>query len=170
MTNFSIKKPKNTVRSMVKEQYKEIVNSATNLKGIPPRPPEGWVRTIRKALDMSGAQLAKRLNLSRNRVSILERREIEGDITINQLKELADKLGCDFTYTLVLKQDVNLTLEARAEKLAKIRLSENSQNMFLEAQVISAQKEKFLIDELKQELLKSGGRVLWKHDKETVDN
>ena len=51
------------------------------------------------------------------------------------------------------KKEVNLTLEERAEQLAKDRLSINSQNMFLEAQVISPEKEKFLIDQLKQELL-----------------
>ena len=113
---------------------------------------------------MSGAQLAKRLNLSRNRISILERREVEGEITINQLKALADKLNCDFTYALVPKKEVNLTLEERAEQLAKDRLSMNSQNMFLEAQVISPEKEKFLMEQLKQDLLKAGGRVLWKHE------
>ena len=164
MVSFRITKPKNTVRSMVREQYKEIANSAASFKNSAAIPAEGWVRTIRKALDMSGAQLAERLNLSRNRISILERREVEGEITINQLKALADKLNCDFTYALVPKKEVNLTLEERAEQLAKDRLSINSQNMFLEAQVISPEKEKFLIDQLKQELLKAGGRVLWKHE------
>jgi len=58
-----------------------------------------------------------------------------------------------------------IIIEDRAEKLAKERLSINSQNMFLEAQVISSKKEKFLINELKQDLLKAGGRVLWKNKK-----
>ena len=165
MINFIVKNPKNTVRSMVREQYKDIANSATKLKGAPDMPAEGWVRTIRKALDMSGAQLAERLNLSRNRISILERREVEGEITINQLKEMAEKLGCDFTYALVPKKEVSLIIEDRAEKLAKDRLSINLQNMFLEAQIISAKKEKFLVNELKKDLLKAGGRVLWRNKK-----
>ncbi|MCL1052152.1 mobile mystery protein A [Shewanella abyssi] len=170
MTTFKVRKPKDTVRLMVREQYKEMANSAASLKGAPDTPAEGWVRTIRKALDMSGAQLAERMNLSRNRISILERREVDGQITINQLKELADKLGCEFTYALVPKKNVNLTLEERAEKLAKTHLSTNSQNMFLEAQVISPKKEKFLVNELKQDLLKAGGRVLWKNEKGMVDS
>ena len=164
MIKFTIKNPTNTVRSMVHEQYKEIANSAARLKGAPKIPAEGWVRTIRKALDMSGAQLAERLNLSRNRVSILERREVGGEITINQLKKMADQLGCDFTYALIPKQAINLIIEERAELLAKGALSMNSQNMFLEAQVISPEKEKFLINELKQELLNTGGRALWKKE------
>jgi len=164
MNSFLIDKPKSTVRSMVREQYREIANSATRLKGGPLPPAEGWVRTIRKALDMSGAQLAQRLNLSRNRISILERREVEGDITLNQLKSLAEKLGCDFTYALIPKKDVGLIIDERAEQLAKDQLSVNSQNMFLEAQVINPEKEQFLVNQLKQDLLKAGGRVLWKKE------
>jgi len=159
------KQSKNIVQSMVDEQYKEIANSASSLKGAPFRPAEGWVRTMRKALGMSGAQLAQRLNVSRNRVSVLERREVGGDITINQLKDMADKLGCELTYALVPKKDINLLLEERAEQLAKVQLSSNTQNMFLEAQSIDPDKEKFLFDRLKQELLNAGGRVLWKSDK-----
>jgi predicted DNA-binding mobile mystery protein A len=170
MVNFRVRKPNSTVRSMVQEQYKDIANSAAKLKGAPSAPPEGWVRTIRKALDMSGAQLAERLNLSRNRISVLERREVEGEITINQLKELADKLGCEFTYALVPKKNVNLALEERAEKLARSKLSINSQNMYLEAQTINPKKEKFLVDVLKQDLLKAGGRVLWRNEKGTTES
>ncbi len=47
-------------------------------------PKQGWVRTIREALDMSGAQLGARLGISRNKISILERKEADGSITINQ--------------------------------------------------------------------------------------
>ena len=162
---FIGKNSKNTVRSMVREQYKEIANSATKLKELPMAPSEGWVRTIRKALDMSGAQLAERLNLSRNRISILERREVEGVININQLKKMAEMLDCEFTYALVPKKDVSSLMEDRAEELAKEKLATNSQNMFLEAQVITPQKEEFLINELKRDFLKAGGRVLWKSNK-----
>jgi len=89
MISFKPKKQSNTVRSMVREQYKEIANSAIGLKDAPAMP---------------AAQLAARLNLSRNRVSVLERREVEGEITINQLRDLADKLGCELTYALVPKK------------------------------------------------------------------
>ena len=75
MASFLVKNTKDTVRSMVREQYKEIANSAAKLKGSSIMPAEGWVRTIRKALDMSGAQLASRLNLSRNRISIPSSRQ-----------------------------------------------------------------------------------------------
>ncbi|MEX1221480.1 MAG: mobile mystery protein A [Idiomarina sp.] len=165
MAAYNVNKPKSAVGVMVREHYKEIANSATKHRSLPAVPAEGWVRTIRKSLDMSGAQLAGRLNLSRNRVSVLERREVEGDITINQLKELADKLNCDLTYALVPKKNVNLILEERAEKLAKTRVATNSQNMFLEAQMISPEKQQLLVEELKNELLAAGGRLLWRNSK-----
>ena len=165
MTVIKNKKPTNIVQSMVHEQYKEIASSAFKFKGFPFIPKEGWVRTIRKALGMSGEQLAQRLNLSRNRVSVLERREIDGDITINQLKKLAAELGCELTYGLVPNKDINDLLEERAEQVAKESLSLNAQNMFLEAQSIDINKEKFLFEQLKTELLNAGGRKLWKSTK-----
>jgi predicted DNA-binding mobile mystery protein A len=154
---------------MVKEQYKDIANSARALIKLPTPPAEGWIRSIRKALDMSGAQLASRLSLSRNRISVLERREVNGDITIKQLTEIALQLGCDLTYALVPKKDINQALEERAEQLAKIRLSTNSQNMLLESQSLTPAKKAFLIEELKKEFLQAGGRVLWKTDKSEAE-
>lgn len=76
------------------------------------------MRGIRKALGMSGAQLASRLKLSRNRVSVLERREVSGDTTINQLREAAAQLGCDGSYALVPKKNIPVMLDKQAEKLA----------------------------------------------------
>jgi predicted DNA-binding mobile mystery protein A len=153
---------KSIFRAMLRKHYEDIANSTIELKNAPSVPSEGWVRAIRKALDMSGAQLAKRLKVSRNRVSVLERREVDGNITINQLKDLADKLNCDFKYALVPKKDVQLILESRAEALAKEQVSIISQTMYLESQTIDAEKEKLLVSELKINLLRSGGKVLWK--------
>jgi hypothetical protein len=59
MKRFKTIGPAFVVRSMVQEQYKVIANSAQKVAGLITIPSEGWVRTIRKALDMSGAQLGK---------------------------------------------------------------------------------------------------------------
>ncbi|WP_089138961.1 helix-turn-helix domain-containing protein [Vibrio rumoiensis] len=71
------------VKSIAIKQLKEKVNSLIGLR-LPTMPKQGWVRTIREALDMSGAQLGARLGISRNKISILERKEADGSITINQ--------------------------------------------------------------------------------------
>ena len=158
-------KPKATVKKTVLRQYREIVDGVINIF-TPSIPKEGWVRTIRKALDMSGAQLAVRAGMTRNKVSVLERREAGGDITLNQLKALADALDCEFSYTLKPKKAVSETMRARALKVAAMEVSKASKNMFLEAQSISKEKELHLIHELAEDLMRDGGRKLWLQSKE----
>jgi predicted DNA-binding mobile mystery protein A len=170
MKRFKTIGPAFVVRSMVQEQYRVIANSAQKVAGLITIPSEGWVRTIRKALDMSGAQLGKRLNLSRNRISVLEKREKTGDITLNQLRDLAEQLDCKLTYALVPKERINIILDKRAEYLATKQLNSNSQNMFLEAQSIDEEQKKFLIQEQKIALLRAGGRELWKQQIEETKN
>ena len=76
-----------STKHVVLQQLINKVKSARNAHT--PKPPkDGWIRTIRQTLGMSGAQFAKRMGYTRNKVSILERKEASGDITINQLKEL----------------------------------------------------------------------------------
>jgi predicted DNA-binding mobile mystery protein A len=149
---------------MVQEQYKDIANSTLKLNERITTPSEGWVRSIRKALGMSGAQLGERVKLSKNRISVLERREMEGEISLNQLRELAEQLGCQLTYALVPNEPINTMLDKRAEYLATKQLYSNSQNMFLEAQSVNGEQQKFLIEEQKRYLLMVGGRKLWKQE------
>lgn len=164
MRRFTTKGPTYVVRAMVQKQYKDIANSALKLKGRITTPSEGWVRSIRKALGMSGAQLGQRVKLSKNRISVLERREVSGDISLNQLRELAEHLGCQLTYALVPNEPINTILDKRAEYLATKQLYSNSQNMFLEAQSVDEKQHKFLIEEQKRYLLIVGGRELWKQE------
>ncbi|MBF4223107.1 helix-turn-helix domain-containing protein, partial [Vibrio anguillarum] len=87
-----------------------------------PKPPKnGWVRSIREALGMSGAQLGERLNLSRNQVSILERKETDETITLKQLKQLASGLDAELVYAIIPRQSIDDMVEARAMELAKQR-------------------------------------------------
>ncbi|RTR35900.1 mobile mystery protein A [Shewanella canadensis] len=167
MYSFQTKplKQKAIVKKTVLRQYREIVDGVINIF-TPTAPKEGWVRTIRKALDMSGAQLAERAGMTRNKVSVLERREAGGDITLNQLKELADALDCEFSYTLRPKKAVSETIKEQALKVASMEVRKTSKNMFLEAQSISKEKEQYLIDDLAEEIMRDGGRKLWLKSKE----
>ncbi|WCE31898.1 mobile mystery protein A [Vibrio sp. SCSIO 43137] len=153
------------VKKTVLRQYRELVDA---VKGIllPSTPKEGWIRTVRKALDMSGAQLADRAGMTRNRISVLERREADGDITLNQLKQLAEALDCDFAYILKPRKPVSDTLQERALEVAKIEVEKASKNMFLEAQSISKEKENILISELAEDIMRAGGRKLWGKNKD----
>lgn len=153
-------KTKSTVKQTVLQQYRTIANSTIDHKRYS-TPKEGWVRTIRKALDMSGAQLAERLGLSRNRVSVLERKEAEGEITLNQLRDLAEQLNCELTYALVPRKKVELIIVDRALEIATKTLETNTQNMFLEAQVIDKNAQNRLLEQVTNDIMASGGRVIW---------
>src|SRR5208283_418952 len=68
-------------------------------RATPPR--NGWIREIRRALGMSGRQLAMRMGIAPSGVTLLETRERRGAVTIETLQKCADALGCDFTYAFV---------------------------------------------------------------------
>ena len=48
-----------TVRTIVRQQYQRLIDSATSCADLRTLP-KGWMRTVRKALGMSGAELAKK--------------------------------------------------------------------------------------------------------------
>lgn len=152
---------KNTVKQTVARQYRAVANSCLGHK-LPPPPKEGWVRTIRKSLGMSGTQLAERLGLSRNRISVLERKEVEGDVTLTQLRELAEQLNCNFTYAIIPKKPIEEIIEDRATEIATQSLDTNDQNMFLEAQSIDKEAQTCLLEQVKRDIIVSGGRILWR--------
>lgn len=157
--------PKSTVKKIVMHQRRAIANSAVGFR-LPKKPKEGWVRTIRTALGMSGSQLGGRMGLSRNRISVLERKEAEGDITLNQLQDLAEQLNCDLTYALVPRKPIEDIIDDRATGIASISLDANSQNMFLEAQIIDEEAKKRLLNQIKEQVIAAGGRALWNNTKD----
>lgn len=148
------------VKSVIKKQLKEKVDALVGIK-LPQKPKQGWIRTIREALDMSGAQLGEKLGMSRNKISILERKEADGNITIAQLELLASGLDCEFVYAIVPKKTVDETVDARVEEIVKSIMNSSYQNMFLEAQQISAEKQDEAAKLLKDELKAAGGKSLW---------
>ncbi len=149
-----------SLKQVVSRQYQSKADSALSVRA-PAVPPEGWIRTIRKALGMSGAQLAARLGISRNRVSVLERKEAEGSISLKQLKELASELDADLVYAIVPKQSVADSIDKRAEALAQARLNTTHQNMMLESQQISSEKRNEALLEAKVAIKNAGGKSLW---------
>ncbi|MHA2938951.1 mobile mystery protein A [Vibrio sp. RC27] len=149
-----------SVKSTIQNQYQSIANSTVGSQ-LFRIPNEGWIRTVRTALGMSGAQLARRVGLSRNRISVLERREVSGDITLNQLKELADKLNCDLNYALVPRKTIEATIEERVESITQNILDTNSQSMFLEAQSLDEKAQKLLFDSVKEQIRLGGLHSLW---------
>jgi predicted DNA-binding mobile mystery protein A len=134
------------------------------LRGVS-RPPRGYIREIRDALEMSSYQLADRMGVSQSTVMDMEASERNGTITIKSLERAATTLGCKLVYALVPDD----SLEQIVTKQAKLRARELSSSVFrtmaLEQQATATSDQDSLIDELADDLLRKGKRELWKRDK-----
>lgn len=98
------------------------------------RQPHGWIATIRFALGISQSVLGARMGLVKQRISQLERREREGTIQLNQLQDVADRMGCDLVYALVPREPLEQTVRRQARKVAMIHLLAVQRTMQLEGQ------------------------------------
>ncbi len=68
---------------------------------IGPRPEDGWIRTIRRALKMSTAELGERMSLSQQRAWRLEQAEVDGSLGLSTLRRAAEALDCSLAYVFV---------------------------------------------------------------------
>lgn len=81
-------------------------------------PPSGWIRSIRDALGMTGAQLAKRMTITAQSVVGLEQSEASGSIRLASLRKAAAALECDLVYALVPRGELDHIVERRARAIA----------------------------------------------------
>lgn len=60
-----------------------------------------WIRAMRLQLGIKGFQLAERLGVSAARVSVLEKDETRGAVTLKMMERAAKAMGCRFEYRIV---------------------------------------------------------------------
>jgi predicted DNA-binding mobile mystery protein A len=60
-----------------------------------------WIRTMRKKQGLKGFQLAGRMQVSAARVSVLEKDEGRGAVTLRMMQRAAEAMGCKFEYRIV---------------------------------------------------------------------
>jgi predicted DNA-binding mobile mystery protein A len=97
-------------------------------------PRDGWIRTIRTALGMSAAQLGRRLGVSQQEATDLERRERSGSITLSTLAKAAEALDCDLQVTFVPKTSLDEAVKRQAAAKALAERNRVLHTMRLEAQ------------------------------------
>jgi predicted DNA-binding mobile mystery protein A len=78
-------------------------------------PPKGWMRAIRDALGMTGAQFARRLENRPQSVEALEKSEANGSIQLKTLRRAAEALDCTLVYALVPNTSLEGAVSARAK-------------------------------------------------------
>src|SRR5229473_1162872 len=107
-----------SIKTVIQQQYRSIVdNAAASLAGLQ-TPPEGWLRTVRNALGMSGAQLAKKLGVTRARIAQAEQAELHGGVTLKSMQATAEAMGCRFVYAIVPPGPIKDIIVAQARKKA----------------------------------------------------
>lgn len=67
----------------------------------------GWIRSMRIKQGLKGFQLAERLSVSAARVSVLEKDEARGAVTLKMMKKAAKAMGCRFEYRIVPNSTAN---------------------------------------------------------------
>ena len=65
-----------------------------------------WIRSMRIKQGLKGFQLAERLNVSAARVSVLEKDEVRGAVTLKMMERAARAMGCRFEYRIVKQASV----------------------------------------------------------------
>ena len=108
---------------------------------------------MRKALGMSGAQLARRMGMTRGAVSRNEKAEIEGRITLTTMKQMAANMNCRFVYAVIPDRDVEEIIEHQAREKARQLVNQAGVHMALEDQSLSNDRLNAEIERMAKELL-----------------
>jgi len=132
---------------------------AISLSDIPGR---GWLYTIRTALGMSLRQLAKRLNKTVPTLKEIEEREVNKNITLKKLSEVANVLEMQLVYALVPKGlSIEKMIESRAHEIASQIVLGASHTMELEDQRSSNERLNKAIADQAQKIKREMPRYLW---------
>ncbi len=149
------------LKKIIHSQYRDKLEKASQqLRGIA-LPPEGWICTVRKALGMSAAALARRLGKTRAHVSNTEKAELEGGVTLRTMRSMAEAMNCRFLYAIVPNDSVELILKTRAHEKARKLVESSSMHMAMEQQSLSPKQIAFEIERLAAELLKDLPADFW---------
>jgi predicted DNA-binding mobile mystery protein A len=150
-----------SVKDTARKQYVRIADSAAQQLATFQPPSEGWLVSLRKALGMSGTQVAKRMGVTRSAIYQAERNEREGAISISQMEKLAEAMGGRFVYAIILEGSVQDVIRAQAYRKAEARVRRAGAHMALESQSLSREQTKRKIDELAEQLMRDMPSDFW---------
>ncbi|MBC8424791.1 mobile mystery protein A [bacterium] len=123
------------------------------------------VRSVREALHMSQAQLARRMGVTQPTVARIEKDEAEGRLTLRTLSRVAEALECHLYYALMPKaRDLEHIVRHQAMKKARERVGGANQSMALEGQSVSEEEREALIAETASDILADKPTSIWDDD------
>lgn len=125
-------------------------------------PSEGWIRTIRKAINMNLAQLARRLQKKPPTVNDFEKREQAGTITLQSLRDIAEAMDMQLVYAIVPKEGTLAEMvDRKAKEKAKEIVNRTHTTMALEDQENERARLMNAYTEKKNELKTEMPKFLW---------
>lgn len=119
-------------RQILDEKLKEWVK----LKDKKP-PLSGWIKAIRSGLGITNKQLGRLLSVDPSVIPRLEKREVEGTVTLQVMNRVAHAMGCKLVYAIIPEHsDESLAsiIHEQAKKLAEHMVANAEHTMHLEAQ------------------------------------
>jgi predicted DNA-binding mobile mystery protein A len=149
-----------SVKTIVQLQYRRVVDNAARHPA-PQTPREGWLRTVRNALGMSGAQLAKKMGVTRARVAQAEHAERTGGITLRSMQAMAEAMGCKLVYAIVPPGRIEDLVLAQARNKATAIVGTASKHMALESQTLPSDKITEEVERLAQEIAREMPPDFW---------
>ncbi|MGS2718467.1 mobile mystery protein A [Eionea flava] len=156
-----------SIDKIVAKQYRDKVNQAVSqfagLSMLPNHglPKEGWLRTVRTALGMSGTQLAKKLGVTKARISKAEQDEPHRSVTLKTMQSMAEAMDCTFVYAIVPKQNVEDVIKARAIEKARAQVKAASTHMALESQSLSKEQLEFEVERIAAQIIDKMPSDFW---------
>ncbi len=125
-------------------------------------PPTGWIKAIRTAIGMSMQQLGNKLNVSKQGVMDIEKREKDGSITIKSLREIARAMDMQMVYGFVPNDgSLDALIEKRATELATQIVMRTANTMKLEDQANSKKRIETAIRERAAAIKNEMPKILW---------
>jgi len=127
-------------------------------------PQSGWINIARNTLNITFSYIARKLNTSPQVIKKFEQNEVDGSITINTLKKVADAMDCNLVYAFVPKAgSFENLIDKRAEVVAELLISRASASMDLELQSVNDGDSQNQKTQMKNEL-KHNLKNLWKYE------
>ena len=125
-------------------------------------PKNGWIKPIRNVLGITKSQLAKKMNVTAQRLGVIEKGEREQTIKIRTLEKVAKALNCNLFYCFIPNQkSFERLLEDKVDSYVKKRLKLVQRTMELEGQGVNKETLKIQGELLKKELYTKSLKEIW---------
>lgn len=95
---------------------------------------QSWIKVIRTAIGMTTKQLGKRLQMTEQGVSDLERREANETITLGTLRKAANALNAELVVAVIPRESLEAMVHEQARSKAMDERNRVAHTMRLESQ------------------------------------